>query len=124
MDLDDIAGPTSEWSLKCRCGKRFFQQNSYTNHINSCSQYRKGVGSTIQAARERYKERRTQSKKGKAVLNSWFADDELDVDTSLPSPSHTCSVASSQVEDNIVSTSVPRRTPTLTLSACRQIPTL
>ncbi|KAJ3537968.1 hypothetical protein NMY22_g5372 [Coprinellus aureogranulatus] len=51
MDLDDITQEL-EWCRKCICGKRFYQPNSYTNHINNCTRYKKGVGSSLQEARE------------------------------------------------------------------------
>lgn len=93
MEFDDSAEGPEIWCRKCVCGKRFYQPNSYTTHINNCTRYKKGVGSSLEGARARYKERKSLSKKGKAALNSWFGDDELSVDTALPGPSrHTNSL--------------------------------
>lgn len=87
MELDDPADGSEAWRRKCVCGKRFYQPNNYTFHINNCARYKKGVGSSLQEARARLKERKSRLKKGKAALNSWFGDDDLDVDM-IPGPSN------------------------------------
>lgn len=91
MDWGDVEGePQGEqWYRKCVCGKRLYQPNTYTNHINNCTRYKKGVNSSLEAAKARYKDRKSRPRKGKAALTSWFGDDDLGVDVGLAGPSHS-----------------------------------
>ncbi|KAJ3531358.1 hypothetical protein NMY22_g8186 [Coprinellus aureogranulatus] len=69
-----------EWFQKCPCGKRFYQPSSYTHHIQGCSSYKKGVGSTLEIARARWAAKTARPKKGKEAITSWYGDRDLDVD--------------------------------------------
>ncbi|KAJ3549152.1 hypothetical protein NMY22_g988 [Coprinellus aureogranulatus] len=82
MDVDvDVEVP---WSSKCYCGKTFYQPNSFSNHIRSCSRYKSDVGTTLQEAKERYAQRKKQ-KRGREAIESWYGDaqDSLDIDQEL-----------------------------------------
>ena len=88
--MDDET-PT-EWNQLCSCGKRFFQPNSYTNHIRSCSRYKRGVGNSLEIAKSRW-EKSAKGNKGKRALDSWFAPEDLDVDREIPSEVGTSTAA-------------------------------
>ncbi|KAJ3533663.1 hypothetical protein NMY22_g7246 [Coprinellus aureogranulatus] len=76
MDLKDDL-----WHRKCACGKSFYQPNSYSNHVNSCSQHKQSLSASLDIARERYAKRK-KHKKGKDAIESWYqaGEDDLDVD--------------------------------------------
>ncbi|TEB26893.1 hypothetical protein FA13DRAFT_1795348 [Coprinellus micaceus] len=78
-------GSSAPWSQKCACGKRFFQPNSYTHHIQSCKQYKSTVGSSLEKAKIRWG-KSNKTKKGKEAIESWFTPDSLDVDHEILVP--------------------------------------
>ncbi|KAJ3501831.1 hypothetical protein NMY22_g18789 [Coprinellus aureogranulatus] len=82
--MDDATA--SEWSQRCRCGKRFYQPNTYTTHINSCQAYKKGVSSSLEAAKARWAAKIVKGKKGKEAIESWYGNDDLDVDIDIARP--------------------------------------
>ena len=96
---DDVR---AEWNQRCRCGKRFYQQNSYSNHIKGCKAYKQEVGSSLETAKARWA-KSEKGKKGKLALSSWFpALDDLDVDHGIPSPgSPSVAAAQHPVRSNI-----------------------
>lgn len=88
MDDEDPFNEGAAWVRKCPCGRRLYQPNSYTNHINGCAVYKRNVGSSLEDARARYKEKKaTKSKKGKAALSTWFGEGNLEVDAIPATPS-------------------------------------
>ncbi|KAF6756915.1 hypothetical protein DFP72DRAFT_1066293 [Ephemerocybe angulata] len=72
-----------EWSQACICRKIFYQPNSYSNHINSCKIYRSQVGSALEGGKARFQARRARQKRGNEALNSWYGEDDLDVDLAI-----------------------------------------
>jgi hypothetical protein len=80
MDVDQEG--EAFWSKKCPCGKSFFQPNSFTNHIKSCTRYKRDVGATLENARARYSQKK-KSKKGKDAIETWYAEEDLDIDQDL-----------------------------------------
>ncbi|KAJ3508461.1 hypothetical protein NMY22_g16610 [Coprinellus aureogranulatus] len=74
------------WSQKCRCGKRFFQPNNYTHHIQGCDAYKRGVGNSLEAARTRWQAKATKPKRGNEAVKSWYGDGDLDVDLDITRP--------------------------------------
>ena len=81
MDYESAFNEGASWVRKCTCGRRFYQPNSYTNHINGCMAYKGSVGSSLESARARYKEKKSSAKKGRAALSSWFGEGNFEVDT-------------------------------------------
>ncbi|KAJ3535195.1 hypothetical protein NMY22_g6600 [Coprinellus aureogranulatus] len=75
-----------EWSQKCACGKRFFQPNSYTHHIQGCASYKKGVGSSLEGARARWAAKAARPKKGTEAISAWYGQRDLDVDHDISRP--------------------------------------
>ncbi|KAF6761430.1 hypothetical protein DFP72DRAFT_842354 [Ephemerocybe angulata] len=70
-----------EWSQKCTCGKRYFQPNAYTNHINSCGVYKQKLAVNLDNVKVRYLEKKEKRKKGKDAIMSWYGKDrDFDVD--------------------------------------------
>lgn len=67
------------WSRKCPCGKSFYQPNSYSNHVKTCPRFKGEVGNTLEAAKARYAQKK-KSKKGKEAIESWYGDEDLDLD--------------------------------------------
>ena len=84
MDDERVFDEGIAWARKCTCGRRFYQPNSYTNHINGCTAYKNNVGSSLKSARERYREKGGKTKKGRAAMASWFGEGDLDIDVVLP----------------------------------------
>ncbi|KAJ3515408.1 hypothetical protein NMY22_g14461 [Coprinellus aureogranulatus] len=85
MNLMDDSG-TSEWSQRCRCGKRFYQPNSFTNHIQNCRRYKEGVGSSLESAKARWAAKAEKPRKGAEAIESWYAEGDLDVDIDIARP--------------------------------------
>lgn len=98
MDDEELFNEGSVWVRKCTCGRRLYQPSSYTNHINGCAVYKSRVGSSLEGARARYKEKKGKGKKGKAALASWFGEGNLDVDAIPASSSQGSSFRDEQVD--------------------------
>ena len=98
MDDEELFDERSVWVRKCACGRRLYQPSSYTNHINGCAVYKSGVGSSLESAKARHKERKGKGKKGKAALASWFGEGNLDVDAIPASSSQDSSFRDEQVD--------------------------
>ncbi|KAJ3530305.1 hypothetical protein NMY22_g8628 [Coprinellus aureogranulatus] len=75
-----------EWYQKCACGKRFYQPNSYTHHIQGCSSHKRDVGASLEGARARWAAKAAKPKKGKEAIASWYGDKDLDVDHDISRP--------------------------------------
>ncbi|KAF6741579.1 hypothetical protein DFP72DRAFT_1083642 [Ephemerocybe angulata] len=68
------------WSQACACGKRFYQPNSYSNHLKSCDVHRKKLGVSLEGAKQRYDLKKAKQKKGKDAIDSWYGGKNLEVD--------------------------------------------
>lgn len=125
--MDDEPGHQAPmgWSRKCVCGKLFFQLNSYSNHINSCKQYKRGLGVALEGAKARYQSRKLNKGKGRLQgLSSRFNDDDLDIDrapvagsSQQPALNATLSESPNQhqsISDVLLSPEVSRCTSVLT----------
>ncbi|TEB31764.1 hypothetical protein FA13DRAFT_1791092 [Coprinellus micaceus] len=93
------------WLRKCPCGKSFFQPNSYSNHANTCSQYKKNLSTVLGDAKEKYAKRR-KARKGKEAVDAWFSaeGDSLDVDHDILGQVEEAPVAE---EDEVAPVPVP-----------------
>ncbi|KAF6758419.1 hypothetical protein DFP72DRAFT_1065105 [Ephemerocybe angulata] len=68
------------WSQACACGKRYYQPNSYSNHLKSCDVHRKKLGVSLEGAKQRYDLKKAKQKKGKDAIDSWYEGKSLEVD--------------------------------------------
>ncbi|KAJ3531696.1 hypothetical protein NMY22_g8044 [Coprinellus aureogranulatus] len=109
--MDDNA-ETSAWSERCRCGKRFFQPNSFTYHIQGCSTYKKGVGTSLEAARARWQAKADKPRKGKEAIQAWYGEGDLDVDHEIAPPAPN--LLQVQRQDTVSSAWEPDVSPQLT----------
>lgn len=73
-----------EWFSKCPCGKSFYQPNSYSNHVKSCSRYKQNAGNVLDNAKARYA-KKEKRRKGKEAVAVWYGEGgaALDVDQDL-----------------------------------------
>ncbi|KAF6758408.1 hypothetical protein DFP72DRAFT_1065097 [Ephemerocybe angulata] len=95
--MDDDAG----WSRVCPCGKRFYQPNSYSNHLNSCTVNKKQLGSSLEGAKLRYDLKKSKQKRGNVAIESWYGGKSLDVDYQIEDgPSKSFAAELLRHEDN------------------------
>lgn len=67
----------------CVCGRKFYQPNAYSTHINTCPTHLKRLKYGLEDAQARWQLQHSTQKRGATAIASWLGGGDLDFDVDI-----------------------------------------